>query len=372
MTHLLQRLPYTLILTFALLLPLITFEAQAQITISVDDIDPWYGRILHVIDSSVDEPDDDAAVLSILEATGEDATYDFRGLAFTETFSGTLRYLRMSPGGPGGDVDYLSPSTMVMEMTTEMVEDIMEMTVWGFSEVRDDSVFQRGGILYYNLLVELEDYESTADTMLFEPPTFSNPVSYTYGDSWTVPPVVPGLLQDTEVEVTGYGTLITPTGQERQALRIERTTGSFGFEMKTIEFVTGADDGVPGISGSIDLTMIGDEVVIGSVSFVETTGEAGTSVAEAGAVPQALRISTNYPNPFSSNTTIPFELAESGAVDLRVYDMLGREVAVVVDAVLPAGRHEVNFDATELPSGTYLYRIEAAGTTRSSVMTVAR
>ena len=236
MTNLLQLFQPSLIVTLALVLPLITTDAYAQITVSVDDIDPWYGRTLTVISSQTDSLSDESVVHPILDAVGENATYDFRGITFAETFRGTMRYLRMTPDGPGGDVDHLLPSTTVMELSTELEEDVVQMIMWGFSEVRDDSVFQRGAILRYDLLVEMEGVESTADTMLFDPPTFSDPASYTYGDSWTAPSVLGSAFGDTEVEVVGYGTLITPRGQERQALRIERTTGTFGLEMKTIEF----------------------------------------------------------------------------------------------------------------------------------------
>lgn len=372
MSYLLQRFRPVLILSIALVLSLHASTSLAQITVSVDDIDPWYGRTLTVISSQTDSLSDESVVHPILDAVGENATYDFRGITFAETFRGTMRYLRMTPDGPGGDVDHLLPSTTVMELSTELEEDVVQMIMWGFSEVRDDSVFQRGAILRYDLLVEMEGVESTADTMLFDPPTFSDPASYTYGDSWTAPSVLGSAFGDTEVEVVGYGTLITPRGQERQALRIERTTGTFGLEMKTIEFVTGAGDGPPGVAASINVTVIGDELIVGGIDFTEITGEAGTSAAHRTGPPEALRLGANYPNPFSEMTTIPFELSEGGDVTLRIFDLLGREVAVAVNAVLPAGRHEASFDSSGLPSGTYVYRIKAAGASRSGVMTVAR
>ena len=69
----------------------------------------------------------------------------------------------------------------------------------------------------------------------------------------------------------------------------------------------------------------------------------------------------NYPNPFNPSTSITFDLVEGGFVSLKVYNMLGQEIAVVVNGVRDAGRHVVTFDATSLPSGLYLYRIEANG-----------
>ncbi|NBC15796.1 MAG: T9SS type A sorting domain-containing protein [Bacteroidetes bacterium] len=60
-------------------------------------------------------------------------------------------------------------------------------------------------------------------------------------------------------------------------------------------------------------------------------------------------------------TTIRYALPEPTRVRLAVYDLLGREVATLADGLKPAGRHEAIFEASGLPSGVYLYRLEAAG-----------
>lgn len=65
----------------------------------------------------------------------------------------------------------------------------------------------------------------------------------------------------------------------------------------------------------------------------------------------------NYPNPFNPSTTIPFHLEDANDVTLRVYNMLGQEVATLVDGFTPAGSHEARWDAGDLPSGMYLYRL---------------
>ncbi|MDZ4698153.1 MAG: DUF4397 domain-containing protein [Rhodothermales bacterium] len=77
------------------------------------------------------------------------------------------------------------------------------------------------------------------------------------------------------------------------------------------------------------------------------------------AVPTEFALEANYPNPFNPVTTIAFALPEAGQVRLAVYDMLGRQVRVLVDQAMAAGRAEVSFDAAGLPTGSYLYRIES-------------
>jgi hypothetical protein len=108
--------------------------------------------------------------------------------------------------------------------------------------------------------------------------------------------------------------------------------------------------------------------VSGSNLFAGTT-EAGvwrrplsemiTSAEERKPLPVDFRLAQNYPNPFNPSTTIKYELPKSTVVRLSVFDMLGREVCVLVDERRDAGVHEVKFDGSSLASGVYLYRLQA-------------
>ena len=83
-------------------------------------------------------------------------------------------------------------------------------------------------------------------------------------------------------------------------------------------------------------------------------------------------LGANYPNPFNPETVVPFSLAESSHVVIKVFDMLGREVATLVDGALPGGMHEVTFEASRLPTGVYLIRMEAAGTAQIQRVTLMK
>lgn len=76
----------------------------------------------------------------------------------------------------------------------------------------------------------------------------------------------------------------------------------------------------------------------------------------------------NYPNPFNPSTTIKYSLAERSAVTLKVYDVLGNEVANLVNTTQEAGQHSINFDASSLSSGLYLYTLNTGNFTSSKKM----
>jgi Secretion system C-terminal sorting domain/CARDB/BNR repeat-like domain len=76
-------------------------------------------------------------------------------------------------------------------------------------------------------------------------------------------------------------------------------------------------------------------------------------------IPNYYSLSQNYPNPFNPVTKITYTLPKSGNVELKVYDILGREVATLVNEVKQAGIYDINFNATNLASGIYFYKIKA-------------
>lgn len=92
----------------------------------------------------------------------------------------------------------------------------------------------------------------------------------------------------------------------------------------------------------------------------------------AGFTPEAISLSQNFPNPFNPTTTIGFNLAQNEVVRLAVYDVLGREVAVLINQLMPEGAHQVSFDASTLSSGHYLYRISTPSATLTRSMTLIK
>lgn len=110
------------------------------------------------------------------------------------------------------------------------------------------------------------------------------------------------------------------------------------------------------------------EIIVRSYDETSTAAPGESAVG----LPESVRLEGNFPNPFNPSTRISFVLPERMEVRLAVYDLLGREVSVLLDAVADAGRHVVEFDAEGLASGIYVYRLSAGGGVRGGRMVLAR
>jgi photosystem II stability/assembly factor-like uncharacterized protein len=82
-------------------------------------------------------------------------------------------------------------------------------------------------------------------------------------------------------------------------------------------------------------------------------------------VPERLSLSQNYPNPFNPSTVIAYQLPTNNFVTLKIFDVLGREIASLVNERQTAGSHSVTFSANGLPSGVYFYRLQAGNYTET-------
>jgi hypothetical protein len=88
--------------------------------------------------------------------------------------------------------------------------------------------------------------------------------------------------------------------------------------------------------------------------------------------PLVYKLAQNYPNPFNPATSITYTLQKDGAVSLRVYDVLGTEVAVLLNEEKKAGEYMLTWNAASLPSGTYFYHLQAGEFTQVKKMTLIK
>ncbi|MCH8325347.1 MAG: T9SS type A sorting domain-containing protein [Bacteroidetes bacterium] len=107
--------------------------------------------------------------------------------------------------------------------------------------------------------------------------------------------------------------------------------------------------------------------------FTSTLSDIITDVKEiSNSIPNNFVLSQNYPNPFNPSTNINFSVPLSSFVSVKVYDVLGKEVASLVNEELKAGSYKFNFNAKGLTSGVYFYRVTAGNFTQTKKMILLR
>jgi len=93
---------------------------------------------------------------------------------------------------------------------------------------------------------------------------------------------------------------------------------------------------------------------------------------QAGGIPSRYSLNQNYPNPFNPSTAISYQLSANSRVSLKVFDLLGREIATLVNGTFSAGSHTVQWDASSQPSGVYMYRLEVNGVSMTKKMVLTK
>ena len=111
-----------------------------------------------------------------------------------------------------------------------------------------------------------------------------------------------------------------------------------------------------GAVGSLPPSGTGSTLIFMKGNNTGATSISGFNTSE---IPEKFRLEQNYPNPFNPVTNLEFGISDRGFVSLKIYDLLGKEVATLVNAELNAGSYKYNFDASNLSSGIYFYKLSA-------------
>jgi hypothetical protein len=238
-----------------------------------------------------------------------------------------------------------------------------------------------GGTLYeYLKLVTDLLRPGTGVTGLFQQRTRNVPdeklyqLPMTFGTSWTttyaessivsLPPPLPPLITITNYTVINtvdaYGNLTLPGGGVHQALRLvaDRRSVSTTSSNRIINYTILAPNGASVSLTAADTLQPNSGTI--NVSGVTWNNPVSSDVRLSDAIPADFALMQNYPNPFNPSTTIQFDLPHSSFVILVVVNVLGKEVATVVRRELPPGRYRETFNAVNLPSGVYFYKLQTS------------
>jgi hypothetical protein len=110
----------------------------------------------------------------------------------------------------------------------------------------------------------------------------------------------------------------------------------------------------------------------GTVNYFDPIRVSVPTSAGEGRAPVSFALGQNYPNPFNPSTNISFSIHASGVVSLQVFDVLGRAIATLVNETRAPGEYSVPWDATDLPSGVYFYKLVAGNSVAVKKLMVAK
>ncbi len=210
----------------------------------------------------------------------------------------------------------------------------------------------------------------------------------TYGTSWTasyldttivsldgVPMTGSGVRHAASFVVDGYGSMTIPGGTVHQALRIRKVDSTFttpaGIGAKVVGYIYLAKDGTL-VQMNAASAGAPDSGIISIAPPVSWQSAVPTSIEAVPSVPLAYALGQNYPNPFNPSTEIPYSLPGNVHVTLAVFNVLGQQVATLVDEYQEAGIHTARFDGSSLSSGLYFYRLQAGNFLQTRRLTLIR
>ena len=150
------------------------------------------------------------------------------------------------------------------------------------------------------------------------------------------------LSDDAETPIEGGTAPFTGVFKPTKPLSVFNGLDPYGEWLFTIE------DNYPGNDG-----------ILNALSIFITINTAVVGVDDNAIIPEEFALYQNYPNPFNPSTNLSFVISQWSVVTLKIYDLLGREVATLVNEEKPAGHYKVTFDASRLASGVYFYQLRA-------------
>jgi hypothetical protein len=238
----------------------------------------------------------------------------------------------------------------------EDLQNIVENPI--FVENADSSFFAGAATVETEYrFIYYEPYELfTKFPVTFNPPAtnFSQWISVydtTYDLNWQVQSIQL-YNQIVDVWIDGYGTLKLPN-MELECLRMKRSYSWFNYKeflyltresvLLVVTDVSSSDPDTGYVNADYQLLFLPSPI---------------PGVDEEHALPTQISLEQNYPNPFNPSTRINFVISEFGFTSLKVYDVLGNEVATLVKKELPAGEYRIEFNGEGLKSGVYFYQLK--------------
>ena len=311
-----------------------------------------------------------ASMDAVVGATGANQIWDFNGAIAIDSFSVTASYVGLPADLPGSNDPAFENANIAITGEDEGIETAV------YYQLENGNYLQLGSAS----LVDI-DNDGVEDEVIgvYSPPSLDIVFPGEFGNSWTDSTsfMTPGVPFATEIEastsvIDGWGTLITPDGISEPALRVREEFRVYDpITMQLTE--TYVDIDIVTLSGYSVGLLLNASGVIEEVDYFVNMEVQSTPIESFGEdVPESFALSQNYPNPFNPSTQISYTLSKPSTVSLSVYSIDGIQVATLVSTTQPAGSYEVRFNASELASGVYLYRLETDQFSQTRMMSLVK
>lgn len=384
-----KQLPfYTTIVLVSLLLSGLFSNASAQFTVTQSSLQSLLNIDIHQKSVIID---DTIRIVPLIEQIGENQVWDLSEMErsnLSEESEGMLRLLSAFEGKPGSDDESFSDATLMAQR-----EFLLSVEVSGFV-VDFNAISYDYNILSGTGLTSLGNLQADAQTP--DQPFVRSEISpgnqlykfpLEYGQSWESEylQTIEGNGMDDQFTVSvssvvdGWG--VIDTGEEIiDVLRITTTEmedpmTENGVVITTVNarFIDENGIEVATLSASEDPIFGGFETsrMSGQLTLYSTTGAVSIDSEEERAA--AILLHQNFPNPFNPSTQITYQLNNPEQVTLSIYSLTGQKVQTLVNAEMKqAGFHTISFNADNLASGTYIYRLQTGDQTLIRKMTLLK
>ena len=335
----------------------VSVPASAQITITSTDVSTQFAV------GTFTTPRWDSTTTSLNIGKRGSSSWDFSGLknnyhvTFTSTAVAGSPYAASFPTAThmlAGNIVYVLQGTPI----PANVDWYFQLSSTGLLNLGKGAAASNG------LPASLLETSVPPDTFYKLPSTLGTTWTSTYLDTTVIsllgnPSGGPTSRHRASYVVDAYGPLTIPGGTIHQVLRIKKTDSTTA---KSVGYIFLAQDGTL-ITVSAADPNAPDSGTIAIVPGTEWAAPINTSAPLTGAPPQSFSLGQNYPNPFNPSTVIPFAVPVRSTVRLTVYNVLGQRVAELVNDVVEAGAHTVEWHPSTA-SGVYICRMDAVSLDR--------
>ncbi|WP_340104720.1 T9SS type A sorting domain-containing protein [Rhodohalobacter sp. 8-1] len=367
--------------------PLTQNRLTAQITLDQSSFTQLLNTTTEVTATSYSDPD---PVISIIDQTGEDETWDLTVFANADSIvsTGSIEFFNSFDGKLGADFDHFSDANVMAQAEFETSFEVngvifeVNQIIYSYNSLTENGLVEHGTISADAAspnTAEITVRNTPAQPLFPFPLTYNTMWNYSYTSEVTQSGSTP-FSTDYSVNavVDGYGQVLI--GDESiPVLRITETETSeiSGFEFTTVNVSFINENGFEVASASVDIDVFSqnDDYERASANIQLTLFDELTTVSSESSpdIPETVKLNQNYPNPFNPTTQISYQLDSPAEVSLTVYSLTGQEVQTLLNNEFKqAGEYSVPFDAGDLASGIYMYRLRAGDQMFTRKMTLLK